>query len=468
MSKGKPLDLTSGAFLFTEKRTTPMHIAVLGVFKLPEKVDTAKFLLRLADTVSDIERFRFPFGHRLETSLRGPSWIEDDNIDLSYHLRRSALPTPGGLEELFTLVARLHGTPLDRDRPLWEQHLINGLEGNRFALYTKIHHAAIDGIGMTKLAQSMFATRKSDRLKVSPFCERSLATNSSRGKPRKQGEPASLPDLRAGLEALRKTAGSTTNISAAMLKYLQGYVRPSDLTVPWQHRGSTPLNTRVGAPRSFNASSWELARIKRAGKALDGTVNDVVLAVCSGAIRNYLLDFHELPEHPLTTIVPVSLRDKGDTGSANQIAFITVTLATDIGDPELRFKKIQDSVKSGRSLYAGLSATEAGVFSALTQAPVLTSSMLGLTPKFPHSSVLISNVPGPRKKMYMDGAELEASYPVAALPEGIALNITVSSYAGRLDCGAIACRKSLPDADNIIPLMEDALIELEEVAGITG
>ena len=466
MNKSKALDPTSAAFLFTEKRTTPMHIAVLGIYKIPKGSDEAKFLQRLVDTVGDIERFRFPFGSRLHSFLTGPSWIADDDIDISYHLRRSGLATPGDFEQLFTLVSRLHGTSLDRDKPLWEQHLINGLEGNRFAIYTKLHHAAIDGVGMAKLGQSMHSTRKSDRLKASPFCH-GLQTEASKGASGEPAQPVSMPDLRVGLEVLKQAAGSTTNISSAMLKYLQGYVRPGDLTVPWQHSGPTPLNTKVGAPRSFNASSWELDRIRRLGKTLGGTINDVVLTVCSGAIRSYLKQWHELPTRPLTTIVPISLRDKGDTGSANQIAFITVNLATDVEDSEQRFRDIQRSVKSGKSLYSGLSATEAGVFSALTQAPVLTSSLLGLTPKYPHSSVLISNVPGPRKKMYIDGAELEASYPVAALPEGIALNITVSSYAGRLDCGAIACRRSLPEADRIIDLMEDALVDLEEVAGIT-
>jgi hypothetical protein len=150
MNKSKALDPTSAAFLFTEKRTTPMHIAVLGIYKIPKGSDEAKFLQRLVDTVGDIERFRFPFGSRLHSSLTGPSWIADDDIDISYHLRRSGLATPGDFEQLFTLVSRLHGTSLDRERPLWEQHLINGLEGNRFAIYTKLHHAAIDGVGMAK------------------------------------------------------------------------------------------------------------------------------------------------------------------------------------------------------------------------------------------------------------------------------------------------------------------------------
>ena len=135
MNKSKALDPTSAAFLFTEKRTTPMHIAVLGIYKIPKGSDEAKFLQRLVDTVGDIERFRFPFGSRLHSSLTGPSWIADDDIDISYHLRRSGLATPGDFEQLFTLVSRLHGTSLDRERPLWEQHLINGLEGNCL-LYT--------------------------------------------------------------------------------------------------------------------------------------------------------------------------------------------------------------------------------------------------------------------------------------------------------------------------------------------
>jgi len=216
MNKSKALDPTSAAFLFTEKRTTPMHIAVLGIYKPPKGTDEAKFLQRLVDTVGNIERFRFPFGSRLHSSLTGPSWIDDDDIDISYHLRRSGLATPGDFEQLFTLVSRLHVTSLDRDRPLWEQHLINGLEGNRFALYTKLNHAAIDGVGMAKLGQSMHSTTKSDRLKTSPFC-RGPRTEASTREFRKPTQPVSMPDLRVGLEVLKQASGSTTNISSAML-----------------------------------------------------------------------------------------------------------------------------------------------------------------------------------------------------------------------------------------------------------
>ena len=459
------LDMASAGFLFAETRTTPMHIGTLGIFRLPEKADEPRFLRRLVDAVSDVSDFPSPFGDRIRISLTGPKWEKDDNIDIGYHVRRSGLPRPGGMEELITLTARLHGTPLDRERPLWEQHFIDGLEDRRFAIYTKIHHAAIDGMGLTKLSQSMFSTRKSERLKVSPFDAQSpdmRAESEARGKDR---ESPTLPDLRRGLSVLRERSGSAINISTVTLKYLMSYLRPSDLTVPWQHRGSTPLNTRLGAPRSLSVRSWELDRIRRLGKALGGTINDVVLASCSGALRSFLQKYHYLPEQPLTTVVPVSLRDKGETGALNQVAFVTVNLSTDTGDPGERFIKIQKSVRSGRELYRGLSATEAGVFSALSQAPVLAASLLGLTPKFPHSSVLISNVPGPSKTLYLDGAELEASYPVPALPQGIALNITVASYVDRMDCGVIACRRSLPQADKITPLLEESLRELEVIAG---
>lgn len=463
------IDLASAGFLLLEKRETPMHVGGVNLFTLPEGADEQEFLAVLIEQLRSCSEFRRPFGEYVATGKTGLFWETDDQIDMDYHVRHSALPAPGRYRELFVLASRLHSALLDRTRPLWELHLIEGLQGRQFAMYNKIHHAAIDGVGAMHMTRAMCSEDPNDPTGFSPFSlEAHEAYKQQRlGKP-SPAEEVSRKELRNVMEALKQQFDSSVHLATAIRRFGLAFVgRSGNLAVPWHNVPRTSINTRVSGARRFVAQSYSFARIKRVCQGLDATVNDIVLAMCAGALRRYLLTRDELPLHSLKAMAPVSLRDENDVDSANAIGFITADLATNVYDPEKRLRTIQESMRAGKDLLKELSPTEGALFMQLTQLPVLLSSILGLSSRFPAFSTVVSNVPGPQKPLYWNGAKLDGIYPASIVFDGFAMNITLVSYDGKLDFGIIACRRSLPQIQRIIEHIEDALQELERVAGIS-
>jgi diacylglycerol O-acyltransferase len=238
------------------------------------------------------------------------------------------------------------------------------------------------------------------------------------------------------------------------------------LAVPWHAVPRGIISSNVTGSRRFVAQSWPYKRVRAVGKALGGTLNDTVLAMCAGALRNYLLQVGDLPRKSLKAMVPVSLRVEGDLDSANAVGMITADLATNEADPAERFRIIRESVLAGKGVYSGLSAGEAALFTQLTSSPLVLTTVLGVSSLLPAYNLVISNVPGPQKPMYWNGARLQGIYPASIVLHGQALNITLVSYAGSLDFGIIACRRSLPHVQRLIDHLEEALAELESLAGL--
>ncbi|MEP4484584.1 MAG: wax ester/triacylglycerol synthase family O-acyltransferase [Halioglobus sp.] len=463
------VDLADAGFLLAEKRETPMHVGGINLFTLPDGVDEHEFMNYLGDVLSNAQDFRKPFGEYLVTRPSGMFWETDQNIDMEYHVRHSALPKPGRYRELFALASRLHGTLLDRNRPLWELHLIEGLQNRQFAVYNKIHHAAIDGVGAMHITEGMCSRDPDERIEYSPYSLEAYNTYKEArygGIPRPVRQPKER-ELKAVAEALKQQYDSTANILGAMRRFGGAFFgRSGNLAVPWHNVPKTSINTRVSGARRFVAQSWDFARVKAVCKALDGTFNDIVLAMCSGALIRYLRSRDELPRDSLKAMAPVSLRSEGDLESANAVGFITADLATNIGDPETRLRTIQRSMSAGKELIASLSSREANIFMQLTQMPAILTNVLGLADKYPAVSTVISNVPGPRETLYWNGARLDGIYPASIVFDGFSMNITLVTYADKIDFGIIACRRSLPQIQRFIDYLEDALQELEEVAGL--
>lgn len=468
----RKMELTDASFLMMESRQTPMHVGGINLFTLPEGAEEQPFLNRLTEVLHNADEMRKPFGEVVSggriRDLGAYSWKKDDKLDLDYHIRHSALPQPGSYRELFKLVSRLHGQLLDRSRPLWEAHLIEGLQDRQFALYLKMHHAAIDGMGAMHLAQAMCSTRKNEKAKDSPMSlvayERYKAQKY--GGVNKQIVPREK-ELRALAEVLKEQFGSTKNILGALRRMSGAFFGlGGDLAVPWHNVPRSSLNAEISGARRFVAQSWDLERAHAVCKALDGTLNDIVLAMTAGALRRYLLDDNELPKQSLKAMTPVSLREKGDLTPGNAVGLITADLATQINDPEKRFLAIQSSMRAGKELLRSLSPREVQLLTQLTQAPALLSSSLGLAAQMPAFSTVISNVPGPKKQLYWNGARMDGIYPASALFDGFAINFTLVSYNGSLDFGIVACRRSIPQVQRMIDYLEASLVELEEVTGL--
>jgi len=464
------IELADAGFLLAEKRETPMHVGGINLFSLPNGVNEKEFLRDVMTVLRSAEDYRKPFGEFVKSAPLGLYWETDDNLDLDYHIRHSALPKPGRYRELFILASRLHSTLLDRNRPLWEIHLIEGLQNRQFAVYNKMHHAAIDGVGAMHLTRGMCTTTPKGRVNHSPL---SLAAYEEYKREKYGNSPRRIQpkdrELRNVLEAIKQQYDSSVNLVGAMRRFGGAFFgRSGNLAVPWHNVPKTSINTRVSGARRFVAQSWEFDRVKAVCKAIDGTLNDVVLAMCAGALRKYLIVRDELPKHSLKAMAPVSLREEGDLESANAVGFITADLATNIHDPEKRIRAIQQSMKAGKELLSGLTPREGALFMQLTQLPAVLTSVLGLAATFPAFSTVISNVPGPREQLYWNGARLDGIYPASIVFDGFAMNITLVSYHKSLDFGIVACRRSLPQIQRIIDYLEESLQELEIAAGLRG
>ncbi|MEH6585876.1 MAG: wax ester/triacylglycerol synthase family O-acyltransferase [Halioglobus sp.] len=466
----KKLSAVDKGFLISEKRETPMHVGGVSLYTLPDGADEQEFLHSLAHNMRDAQTLLPPFGDRLKVGPLGLAgnayWEQDPSLDMDYHIRHSALPKPGRYRELFTLVSRLHSTLLDRNRPLWEMHMIEGLVDRQFAVYTKTHHAAVDGARSVHLSRSMLSADPDHRLSESSLSldswERYKDGLRMGRKPEHSDE-----ELRNVADVLKATFDSGANVYQALKGFTGAWAgRGGNLSLPHLHVPRSQLNTNVDSARRFVAQSWPFARIRTVAKAFDGTFNDAVMAMCAGALRQYMQNHAELPQESLKSMVPVSVRQEGNVDASNAVAAISVDLATDIADPVERFQAIKASAKAGKDYYRGMSLSEIELISMLMQAPSLMLMPLGLVSKLPPYNLAISNVPGIQKTMYWNGARLNGSYPLSIVTDGMALNITLLTNDQNVDFGIIACRRSLPNIQRMIDYMEDSLQELEDAAGL--
>ncbi len=440
------------AFLWLERRQQPMHVGGLMLFKIPEDADK-NFVQEVAARFKAVTPPVRPFNQRLE----GMFWEEDDEFDLEHHFRHIALPEPGRIRELLAYVSQEHSALLDRAKPLWECHLIEGIEGNRFALYFKMHHAVVDGVAGMRIAQKSLSTDPNEKA-LTPL----WAVKRDR---RPKEETTALSNFADTLTRLRHQASSIPKVAKELYQAIRAsYEHDPDYVSVFQAPRSI-LNQKVTGSRRFAAQSYDLPRIKAIGKALGVTINDVVMAMCAGALRTYLLELNALPEKPLIAMVPMSLR-RDDSDGGNQISMILANLGTHLADPKARLDIIHRSVQNAKDRFSRMSPSEIMAYSALIYSISGANLMTGIAPKMQAFNVIISNVPGPRETMYWNGAELDGFYPVSIVLNGMALNMTLTSYVDKLEFGLIACRKVLPSMQRLLTYLEDALDELEVVAGI--
>lgn len=454
-----PLDT---AWLFTESRATPNHVGGLLQFRLP--ADAPKdFLRQLMADFRGHRTFTAPWNQRLKYAFNKnpvPAWVEDDAIDLEYHVRHAALPWPGGERELGELIGRLQSTPIDLARPPWECTIIEGLSDNRFALFVKMHHSLIDGVSGMKLLERAMATDPAKSLLLPPFWSGAKANS---GKAHREAHAPTMANVAlAAVEGLSAQAKSLPQLAVAFGKILKRIGDPSDgLAVPFDAPRSI-LNGRVREKRRFATQQFPMARLRALAEAAECTLNDVVLALCGGALRRFLLERDSLPEKSLTTGIPVSVRPKDDEGTGNAITFIVATLGTDIADAGERLQTIRRSVQHAKAHVQSLPRAAMTQYTVMLMAPTLITLLSGIGGRTPPMfNITISNVPGPEQPLYFRGAELLSIYPASIITHGQALNITCESYAGQMNFGFTACHTSLPNTQKLAVHTADALSELE-------
>ena len=457
------------SFLHLETPSSHMHVASLGIFD-PSGVEGGVSI----DSVISVYEKRLhlapPFRRRLAHvpfGLHHPLWIEDPDFDIRNHVRHTAIPAPGGTKELSNLVSRLVALPLDRTRPLWEIWLIEGLADGNVGLLTKVHHAAIDGASGNELLVAL--------LDLTPEVVEHV--------PDTEWEPDRVPTdaellgfaasslarqpLRVA-KALARTASVALDVRRRGQESNAPVLPPAPFTAP-----RTSFNTALTPRRSYAFTSLDLRTVKAVKAAAGCTVNDVVMALCSGALRIYLDKRGEVLDSSLVAMVPVSVRTEDERDAlGNKVSMMLCTLASDIDDPTERLKTIQGCMSEAKEQQKAIGADTLQEWAEFA-APAVAGRAARLYSRFkladmmrPLFNVTISNVPGPPFPLYSAGAKLISNYPVGPIIDGTGLNMTVMSYLDQLDFGLLACPDVLDDVWALADALHTALDELVEATGV--
>ncbi|WP_072689858.1 WS/DGAT/MGAT family O-acyltransferase [Rhodococcus marinonascens] len=459
-----PMSPVDSMFLVAESREHPMHVGSLEIFQPPEGVDTHDMFAMLDRALTEGDGLLQPQlakrARRSLTSLGQWGW-ETVDVDLGHHIRRDALPTPGGEDELMALCSRLHGSLLDRNRPLWEMHLIEGLSGGRFAIYAKIHHAVTDGVNSMKMIRRALSDDAEERNMPAMWQQRGPRPRSA---PSTDTSVSITSDsaLRAASDAVGEVAGLVPALAGTVSRAFRNQGGPLTLSAP-----KTPFNVPITGARQFAAKSWSLERLRLVAKLSDCTINDVVLAMSSGALRGYLQDQGALPTDPLIAMVPVALAAQGERSGGNNVGVLMCNLGTHLAQPADRLDTIRTSMREGKEAYDAKTTTQILAMSALGTAGLAANIVLGhnswLRPPF---NLIISNVPGPSSQLYWNGARLEALHSLSAPVDGQGLNITCTSNDDEISFGVIGCRDAVPDLKSIPNRLGHELRTLERILGI--
>jgi len=409
-----------------------------------------------------------PFG------LDQPYWIDDPDFDIEYHVREIALPRPGSDAQLTEQVSRLHARPLDRSRPLWEIYLITGLAGRRAAVYTKIHHAAIDGASGAELLTVLLDLTPAGRdlpaaEPFSPDSPPALPALAAKAVARMAWRPVQTVRLTNELVKILPTLAPAVNTVVGGMLGLNRGDGGIIATTPGR-APATPFNKPITPHRRIAFRSVDLAAVKAVKNAFGVSVNDVVMAMCAGALRRWLIDHHALPDQPLVAMIPVSVRDPASKGAlGNKVSAMLATLPTSVAEPGLRLEIVHAATQAAKAQQAAIPQGLVDQISdfappALTARAARVVFATGLLHRLPPFNVTISNVPGPNVPVYLCGARLIAHYPVSVVTDGQGLNITLVGYLGQLHFGLISCRELVPDIDALAGYLVDELALLLEAA----
>ncbi len=443
-------------FLRIESAHCPFHVAALMILKKPENTGRNYFRLLAAKCGRLNERWPI-FNRKLHDAddLSRAGWIEAEDYRPERHVFHYALPRPGRMDDLLGLVTRAHERPMDRSRPLWELHVIEGLPRDRYAIYCKVHHALVDGVGGIRMMQELFSTDPRAKLDFAPSLAsphehhhyslfRRLASV-SRGALRQYRAIPELSRLLAhmGADAVRGRA------DAMRLPF----------TAP-----HTIFNTELDSSRSIILCDLPLGMVKRLARQMNGTVNDVLLAICGGAIRRYLLRNDSLPPSSLIAGMPVSLKGR-DAGAGNKLSYIMAPFFTDEANDLRRLQRVIKVTAKAKRELSGISVTAAEDYYALIMAPGILLTITGnATLMRPPLNAIFSNVPGSRERLYLEGAELEAIYPLSIVTDAMGLNITVLSHVNKLCIAIASCPRDQPEIEQLGALIRESYGALRDAA----
>ncbi len=444
-------------FLFTtlETRTQPMHVGGLFLFELPNNANEDFVSILSKQMLTAKMPPSFPFNQVLDRLI---NWQTDEDFEVYQHFRHIALPQPARIRELLHYVSLEHSRLLNKSNPMWECHIIEGIEpvseGSpaRFALYFKIHHSLVDGIAAMRLVKKSLSESATETMNLPVW---SLITR------HRSRLDAMFPKNKSWTQIVKEQLATIKPVARELSKSVTEINNPNFI-----HTLQAPrciLNQRITASRRLSTQSYELPRLKALAKRLSVSTNDIVLAVCAGALRNYLLQNNALPKKPLIAFVPISLRTD-DSASGNQVSFVLANLATHLDDPRQRIKTISASMRNGKERFGAMTQAQVINYSAIAYSWAGINLLAGLYPKFQAFNLIISNVPGSDKPLYWNGAKLQALYPASVLLNGQAMNITLATYVDKMEFGITACDDVLPHSQVLLKLIAEEINVLESIA----
>ncbi|MDM8538107.1 wax ester/triacylglycerol synthase family O-acyltransferase [Desulfobacterales bacterium HSG17] len=457
MIKLSPAD---NAFLQVERPQTPMHVGGLTIHTISKNVNKAEFMNRVVNEFGQVLAQVPAFRSRLEYSsllkLDVPVLTPDPHFDLSYHVRPMAVPAPCEIDQVMDYVARVHGLLMDRARPLWELHVIEGIKGRRFGLYLKVHHSIMDGISAINLMKQYFSNDPDDTKLKQPAAKKKKKRNANKAA-------GNLLEKGMGLVAKGQKEVSKAVDLAGMFTHIgKELIRSEKVVPPWYSPQKSPLNVELTGRRNVAVTSFSLSGFKELGKTRKATINDVILAVSAGALRRFLKEKGSLPKKAMVANIPVYIKPAdGVEQVGNAISSINCSLGTHIDDPVKRLEHIRNSTFEGKSQLMAMSKDAIDTYNLMMAGPFIAAQLLNITPKIRVPfNILVSNVPTSHDKLYLMGAEMESLYGLNLIFQMQALNVTVTTYCDSADFTLMACRKTMPDLDIIIRYLQDAYAEL--------
>jgi len=448
------LNVMDRSFLRMESPRHPFHVAGLMILRLPENISRSRMRKLVA------------WGEQLNTlwpvlnkKLADPEdlskgWILEDNFQSARHVMHYALPPPGRMDDLLKLVSRVHERPLDRSIPLWELHIIEGLRGDRLAVYCKVHHAIVDGAGGMKMLNTLFTTSPNARIKpgdIEPVIKQQAE---------RQTLLQDLGDIGRGLLEQSRAIPQLSSLFASMgLNALRGTkdAMPLPFTAP-----RSIFNTKTDSARRIVLCDLPFSTVHGMARRSGGTINDVLLAICGGALRRYLLSHAELPKKSLVAGLPVSIR-REDADAANQLSFILCPFFTDEGDDLRRLRRVVRTTGKAKAELARMSTAAGQDFSNLLLMPTVILTLTGTATRVtPAVNAIFSNVRGSQHKLYVQGLELESLYPLSVVTDGLCINLTVVSYDRKLCFAITSCPTQQPGIENLGTLLTDSYRALQQ------
>jgi diacylglycerol O-acyltransferase / wax synthase len=501
MSDARKLSAMDASFLYLETPEMPMHVGSMAIFRLPEDYkgdffEDFKAMIASRLHMAPILKARL---EKAPLDIDHPSWVEDDQFDIDRHIFRASLPAPRDRATLERIVGWMHAKLLNRARPLWEFYVFEGMKNNEIGLYSKMHHACIDGGAGAALTNMIYDVTPVPR-EIEPPTERArvgqeprdIAANLLDSYQQLWREPFNTSGAARTIELPRsgksdlgsilfdnamfqienavKFAGNVPTFLKSVSEVVGKITDPKSRdSIASMLSPPTILNKQISSERSFAGVSIPLSRAKAVAKAAGGKLNDVVLAISSGVVRRYLVERGALPSKAMTAAVPISLREEGNTDANNQVFGMICSIATNVDDPKARLEAIIAQSTKSKEMSHPLRALMPQMQNvSMLGAPILVqilallysrSSLSDVLP--PAANITVSNVPGPRQTLYAAGAELLHIFPVSISTHGLALNITVQSYRDQLDFGFIAGANIIPHVQVLCDMVPDEFAALE-------